>query len=800
VIDTYPVVVSSPAPGGAAAVFGRLGLLAVATALCGVLVAGVALPIVAGLGKAAVAASENFENLPSVLKTPLLPQQTTLLSSDGKVIATLYTQNRIIVPLADMSPMLQTAIISIEDSRFYQHGGVDVKGTLRAFLTDVSGGSIQGGSTITQQYVKQVLEATANTPAQQEAAAARTPARKIREMRLALGLEQIWTKSQILEGYLNIVYFGGGAYGCEAAAEHYFSTTCKNLTLPQAATLAGIVQSPSNYDPISDPQLSQQRRDIVLQRERQLNNITEAQFQAAVAVPMAKELHPSQRANGCANSTAPYFCNYVLQQLKNDPAFGSDLLSNGGYRIYTTLSSSAQQIAEKALEKKVPMTDRHGAAISVVSPGTGNIVAMAQNRIWGVGKGNQYTTYNYNTDVGFQVGSTMKIFVLAAALEKKIPVSLTLYAPPKYKVTDYTNCAGPTGSNDLIGNEEGGAGTYNMLTATAQSVNTYFLQLEKKTGICLPAQIATAMGITLANGTTMNPTDLNELQNIQVPDFTLGVNPIPPLKMAAAYAGFANHGMYCAPRALVSITQIGTGKKIPVPAPRCNQAVPAKIADGVTAILKGVINGPDPGRTGAGMSLGRPAAGKTGTTDNHTNVWFDGYVPQLAAAAWVGDPTGSNNAAKWSMSDVTIGGHTYQPAFGLNLPGPIWRDVMSQLVADLPVVLFTPPDPSVIGGLTTKVPDVSGMTLQAAMAALAAAGFTGQYGTPMNCAISINLVCTTTPAAGTSVGSGSQIAINVSNGKPPTPTTTPAPGGSPGTKPSGSPSPNPTASHAATPG
>ena len=792
---------SSRAPGGAADTAGRVVLLGVASILCGFLAAGVALPFVAGLGQAAVSASQNFENLPSVLKAPLLPQQTVLLTSDGKVLATIYTQNRIVIPLSAMSPLLQKAVVAIEDNRFYEHRGVDLKGTIRALVSDLSGGSVQGGSTITQQYVKQVLEATASTTAQRAAAAARTPSRKLREMRLALGLEQLWTKAEILQGYLNIVYFGGGAYGCEAAARHYFDTSCAKLTLPEAATLAGIVQSPTSYDPISDPQLSQKRRDVVLKRELDLHVITEAEFQAAVSVPMAKELHPTPRANGCANSVAPYFCNYVLHTLQTDPAFGPGFLSHGGYVVRTSLSSSAQAIAERALENKVPATDRHGAAMSVVQPGTGNILVMAQNRVWGVGKGNQYTTYNYNSDVGFQVGSTMKIFVLAAALEKRIPVSLRLYAPAKYKVTNFTNCAGPTGSNDLIGNEEGGAGTYNMLTATAQSVNTYFLQLEQRTGICLPAQIATAMGIQLADGTTMNPTDPAMLQRIQVPDFTLGVNPIPPLRMAAAYAGFAAHGVYCEPRSILSITQIGNGKSVPVPPKNCNQAVPSAIADGVTAILKGVIDGPDPGRTGQAMSLRRPAAGKTGTTDYHINVWFDGYVPQLAAATWVGDPTSSNNKNKWSMSDVTIGGRQYQPAFGLNLPGPIWKSVMSALVANLPVEYFTPPNPSVVGGINVPVPDLSGMSLQAAFATLQSAGLSGNLANkPVPCAVPKNLVCSTDPVAGASVASGSSITVNVSSGVAPSPTTSPTatPTGKPTGKPTGGPkppSPTPTPGH-----
>lgn len=785
-------------PGGSL----RVALAILVSVLAGVLVAGLLLPLVGTAGLLARNASQDFENLPSLLRQPLLPQQTTILTSDGKVLATIYSQNRVVVPITSISPVLQQAIVAIEDSRFYDHNGVDLHGLARALVSDAQGGSVQGGSTLTQQYVKNVLILTAANDTERAAATARTPARKLREMRLALGLEKVWTKQQVLAGYLNIAYFGDGAYGAEAASLRYFGVHASKLTLPQAATLAGIVQSPVSYDPLTNPKLSQRRRDVVLRRMNDLGMISNAEFVTANVTPMAKTLHPTQPPNGCTSSVAPFFCNYVIKIIKTDPTFGKTaadrlaFLARGGYTIRTTLASDAQATAQAAIVRKVPMTDRHGAAITVVQPGTGNILVMAQNRLWGTKKGVQFTTYNYNVDqrapktaanpvqssfngVGFQTGSTFKPFVLAAALEAKIPVNTTIHAPSSVVATSpaYKNCNGAdVSSKSQVGNAEGGAGSYDLRTGTWASVNTFFMLLEQKTGLCRPAQIAAAMGVRRADGTPLHV----------VPTLTLGVNPIAPLHMAEAYATFAAHGLHCTTRAILAITDNRTRKALAVPPVACNQALDSKIADGVTAILSGVIDGGYPGRTGARESLGRPAAGKTGTTQGNVNVWFCGFVPQLAAAAWVGDPTGSGNTKLWSMKNVTIGGQHYTPAYGATLPGPVWKVVMLAMTKNLPAQRFAPVDPSIIRGFTTKVPDVTGMSPIKALQALAAAGFTPQLSpqtvpSPQK----KGTVATTDPKPGASVGTGSTITVFVSSGPPP-PTSTPTPSGSP----SGTPSPS----------
>ena len=774
-----------PGIRGVSAGAARFGLAVGVSVVAGVLVAGLVMPLVAGAGVVAKTASQDFENLPSVLVQPVLPQQTKITTADGKLLATIYSQNRLPVPLAQISPLLQQAIVAIEDSRFYEHNGVDLRGLARALVSNAQGGEVQGGSTLTQQYVKNVLLLTATNDTERADAIAKTPARKLREMRLALGLEKVWNKSQILEGYLNIAYFGDGAYGAEAAALRYFGVHAAQLTLPQAATLAGVVQSPVSYDPITNPKLSERRRNVVLERMNQLGVISDDDYVKAAATPIASTLHPKSPPNGCSTSIAAYFCNYVLKQIKSSTFFGktaADRIAflSHGYTIRTTLDSSAQAYAQNTLNKKVPITDKHGAAISVIQPGTGNILVMAQNRIWGIGKGNQYTTYNYNVDrrtqpdangqqvsyngVGFQTGSTFKLFVLAAALEDNIPVNTRIHAPVSYVPNKgFKDCQGHDATaNTPIFNDEGGSGTYDLRTGTWDSVNTFFVQLELRTGLCRPFEIARDMGVVRADGGKFSV----------VPSMTLGANPIAPIHMAEAYATFAAHGLHCTPRAILAISLPGK-PSIKVPPPDCKQVIRAKIADGVTSILAGVMEH----GTGAPDAIGRPSAGKTGTTDSHVNVWFCGFTPQLAAAAWVGDPTGAGVGSKWHMFSVTIGGHHYSPAFGFNLPGPIWKSVMTYMSKDMPVQQFAKVDTSVIRGFTTKVPDVKGLMAAKALQVLSDAGFSPVLATkPIDSLLPAGIVVRTNPRGGSSVGSGSTITVYVSSGKPPPgPTTSPSP-------------------------
>ncbi len=748
--------------------FTRLGLVVVVSLLAGVLAAVAALPFVGGIGVATKAAFNGYESLPDHLTTPPLPQRTRIVASDGSLIATIYEQNRVEVPLVDIAPVMRQAIVAVEDGRFYQHHGVDPRGILRALVGNAggTGGVTQGGSTLTQQYVKNVFVESAATDADASAARARNVGRKLKEMRYALALERSLSKDQILERYLNIAYFGAGAYGVEAASRRYFDKAAKDLTLVEAATLAGAVQQPVAYDPLRNPNSSRNRRLQVLGRMVTMGYITQAEADQAGAIPTKSFLHPSRPHNGCTTSYAPFFCDYVYRTLLDDPAFGAtagdrqNFLKVGGYTIKTTLDPIAQKAAQDSAEKHIPAKDssRKVAAVTMVRPSTGAIVAMAENRAWGV-KGRGYTTYNFNVGVGdggsigAQAGSTFKAFTLAAALEAGISPYEVIDAPQRATFDGFKSC---TDSNKSFApytvNNSTGAGAFNMLQGTAYSINTYFMALELRTGICAPASIAQKLGLFRGDGTNLQ----------RVPSFTLGTQEVTPLGMATAYAGFANHGVHCDPIAISQIID-RNGKSLPVPSAHCKQVIPRGIADSVTTILSQVIDGPLPGRTGAAMSLGRPAAGKTGTVNDSAAVWFVGYTPDLATAVATYDPRGGYG---YPMKDVVIGGQYFSQVFGSTLPGPIWRDAMLAALAGTPptpfdllpmdgLAYYTPPPPNPCAAPSGAVPTF-----------FASGGPTS---------------CPSPSSSASASGSGS-----------PSPSTTPSPSGSSSQSQSPGPSPSPT--------
>ena len=441
---------STSSPASASGPSSRTTLIAAfagTAVLAGVVAAGAAMPAVGSMAAIANTAIDSFNSFPTRLGDPILPQRSIITDAKGDTIAYLWEQNRVNVPINKISPKMQQAIVSIEDSRFYEHNGVDVRGTARALVANQGSGEIQqGGSTITQQYVKMILLNNARTEAQQKAATERSPERKLREARFAIAMEKQKTKEQILNGYLNIAYFGSGAYGVQSAAQTYFRKNADQLNLLEAATLAGAVQQPGAFDPIRNPKDSQSRRNMVLGRMRDLGYITQAQYAKAIKVPTKRYVNPRYFKNGCPTSDSPYFCDYVLNYIRNDPAFGPTrkdrvtLLKTGGLTIRTTLDPGDQRSSQNAVENYIPVGDpsQKASAISMVQPGTGRVLAMAQNTVWGT-KGAGRTAYNYNVrkddggTIGMQSGSTFKPFTLAAALEKGISPFVSISSPENPK-------------------------------------------------------------------------------------------------------------------------------------------------------------------------------------------------------------------------------------------------------------------------------------------------------------------------------------------------------------------------------
>ncbi|MFC5723555.1 transglycosylase domain-containing protein [Streptomyces gamaensis] len=669
--------------------------------LSGAVLAGLALPAVGAAGLAAKASVEEFDEIPASLKTPPLSQRTTILDAQGGEIAKVYSRDRTVVPLNEISPYMQKAIVAIEDARFYEHGAVDLKGVLRAIDKNArSGGVSEGASTLTQQYVKNIfIEEAGDDPDKVAVATQQTLGRKVKELKYAIQVEKELGKERILDNYLNITFFGQQSYGVEAASQRYFSKHAKDLTLSESALLAGIVQSPSRYDPVIAPKEATKRRNTVLQRMAELKHITPAEAAAAQAEPL--KLTVSRPKNGCITAVngAGFFCDYVRQVFLQDPVFGktkeerAKRWNQGGLTIRTTLDPQTQKSVQKSVSEHVYQTDPVATAVSIVEPGTGKVLGMGQSRPYGFGE-NQ-TQINLSADhsmggstYGFQTGSTFKPVLAAAALEDGVPVSRSYSSP--YRVaypSSVDTCTGTWHNSEgsTVSNENTSeVGPYGMREATAKSVNTYFIQLLGDIGTCPMTKMADKLGLKPASGQKLK----------QVPATALGSEGMSPLAMASAYAAFANRGTYCTP-VLISSATGPNGKSLQVPKTQCSRAMSEETADTVNALLKGVVE--DGTGKQAGLS-GRDSAGKTGTTDNRKAAWFVGYTPNMAGAVWVGG-AGSKDV---EMEGITIGGVYHDKVYGADTPGPIWRDAMEGALQDRPAPTF-----GTVAGLD-DTPDKSG--------------------------------------------------------------------------------------------
>ena len=745
----------------------HLGVMAAVAAVMGVVVSGLAIPFAGVLGLGARDVARGMDNLPTELKAEPLAQKTKILDTNGNVIATLYDENRINVPLRQMSRTMVKAIVAIEDYRYYEHGALDLKGTLRALITNqANDGVVQGGSSITQQMVKLTLLSQADTRAERLAATDDTYARKIRELRYAIAFEENYSKDWILERYLNIAYFGDGAFGVQAAARHYFDTNAKDLDLRQSAMLAGLVKNPTGYDPTNNADTARARRDTVLDRMAALNVITQSKAEKTKNMALGLDVKPSR--NGCVFSRAPFFCDYAVNVLMADRSLGKtvedrrQLLRSGGLTIRTTIDLRMQDAADRSVSSHVYPQDQAIGGLAMVEPGTGNVRALAQSRPMGRDRslGQTYLNYvvpeRFGDSNGFHAGSTFKAFVLASALQMGVPPSTSIEAPSQISVdlNQFETCDGPYASTEVWEpSNSTDSGTMDLYSGTQLSVNTFFVQLEMITGLCRPYQLAKDMGIDLTDPTTE-----------RTPSFTLGSVDTSPLEMAEAYATFAARGLHCSARPVAAIED-PQGNLLKEYPEQCEQVLSEPAADTVNDILKGVT---DPGGFGQYISTSQPDAGKTGTTQDGRSVWFVGYTPNLATAAMI---AGADREGRWlRLAGQTVGGSYIATASGSGVAGPMWGDAMRAIEQYLDDETFTPPDLSALLGDLSTVPSTGGMSESSAVSVLESAGFNPVVSDSLRSSdYSYGTVAYTSPGSGTSMPEGSVITIYLSSGVSPAP-------------------------------
>lgn len=683
--------------------------------LAGVLCAAMLLPVVAASG---ILVRNTADKVTSTsLSATTLPQRSAIYDRDGRLITYVYGVdqgkaikydgvNRQPVPYDRISPYMLQAIVSIEDDRYWQHGAIDLVGTLRAVINDLQHKSVQGGSSIAQQYVKGVLVLSANgDPAAQQAAIAGNLSRKYTELRMALDVAHKMTKQDILDGYLNDAYFSHGAWGIEAAAETYFHTRASNLNLDQAATLAGIVEDPSRYDPINNPVEAKARRDTVLARMMETHVLSPASEAKAIARPLG--IQPGQVMSGCTAPTVGnygFFCDYVIHTILLDKTFGATpqdrakLLATGGLQIHTTVSKTDQNAATRAVNYVLPQHSKtynpagNAATTAMVTPGTGEIMAIAENRPYGTGPGQTEVDYavpsQYGGANGVQTGSSSKYFTLVTALEQGVPFGFQATVPGSTTIQGYTDCAGdPAGyANGQSGvfpvsNSEGpGITTDSLVTGTTKSINVFFAALEQKVGLCNVVKTAAKLGMTRADGRSLFSADgPAQPPADQLPAFTLGVVNVAPLQMAAAYATAASGGIYCKPIAITKITD-ADGEPVKVPSAGCHRALSPDVANAVSYILRGVLTNGTAGTIGP--ISGYDSAGKTGTSNVESGngtpyAAFAGYTTNLASFTSVFNPISptGHTMTGYSACYRTFYGSQNCPGemFGADAPANIWK-------------------------------------------------------------------------------------------------------------------------------
>ena len=771
-----------------ASVFGSfIGLIAFSV-IAGILVTAALTPALAVTGSAAKGTIGIFEDLPDYITISSQAQRNEIYAKRGGKdvqIATVFNQNRQDVGWDDVSGFIKDAAVAGEDRRFYSHGGIDLQSFARAGMGYLTHTGSTGGSTIAMQLVKNIrisnalqLPTAEARDAAYKVAIQTTPNRKLEEMKLAIGLEKKYSKKTILLAYLNINLFGGITYGIQAAAERYFSVSAKDVTPAQAASLVAIVQSPSaqRLDIVANHPTNKARRDTILKNMLQMEKISKAQYETAVASPIASYVKLSAPNNGCLNATAAkFFCDYVLGNIKNVPSLGETPASrlanwsHGGYKIYTSLDLDQQQVAQDQIDRWTPATETRfalGSSAVAIQPGTGKILVMAQNKSYNntPEASSTETSINFGTDKayggssGFQTGSTYKIFTLTAWLQKGHGLQEMVNGSQRTFPQSTFKCAGvPLAGQDYSPKNDsaGEGGSMTVSAATVRSVNVAYVSMAQKLDLCDIRDDAKAMGVHRADGSPLK-TD---------PSSVLGINEISPLTMANAIATIGAGGTFCAPTAIDRVVDV-TGKVLPGQTTACttnviDPGVAAADAYALSPVFKsGTATSANPGD-------GVPIMGKTGTTDGSYQNWLIGSTTKVALAVWVGNIKGTqartenNPAGNQSLRQIKVAGTS-----GYNLKFNIFKASIKALNAN-PEYRggdFPAPDPTLINGRGVSIPPTAGQSASQAQTLLESLDFAFADGGPVPSSQPAGTVAYTDPAAGSIAPTGSSVTVYTSDG------------------------------------
>jgi membrane peptidoglycan carboxypeptidase len=763
----------------------------------GLLLAALVFPFVGGAGAVANRLSDRAAQESAELLEGRVPAISTMVDAAGNPIAWIFTQRRWVVPGNRIADTMKLAIVSIEDKRFGLHNGVDVQGSLTGLAGYLQGAvDTRGGSTIEQQYVKNYqLLVTAQTDAQRRAAVAVTPARKLREIRMALALDKSLSKAEILTRYLNLVYFGNGAFGVQDAAQTYFGIDASELNWQQSALLAGLVQSTSLHDPYTNPDSALSRRNIVL--DTMIENLPQhaGELRAAKAQPLGVLPQPNGVPNGCITAgDRGFFCDYVLEYLAR-AGISTDQVARGGYLIRTSLDPKVQGSVKSAIDKLAsPKLDSVASVMNVIKPGKDahRVIAMASNRAYGLNDDARETMQPLPFSlVGDGAGSIFKIYTTAAALDMGMGIDAQLDVPASFQAkglgsSDTPGCPKETWCVRNAGNYRG---ALNVTDALAVSPNTAFAKLIQQVGVPRAVDMAVRLGMRsyalpgtardYDPGSNESLADFIKRQNIG--SFTLGPFELNALELSNVAATLASGGVWCPPNPVDKILD-RHGNEVSFASQPCDQAVPEGLANTfANALSKDALS---PGTAaGAAASVGwdLPMSGKTGTTESHRSAGFLGFTNHYAAANYIFDDS-SNPAGICSFPLRKCGSGNL---FGGSEPARTWFEAMKPIAGDFGDVHLPPTDLRYVDGTSgSQVPNVSGMKLDAARERLKNAGFqVAEHATPVNSYSDYGVVVGTSPSGKTIPGS--IITINISNGIAPAPPPPPPP--PPGEPPPGAP-------------